>query len=554
MSASRMVIGLDLGRHAAKLVWVTRRGKNLSVTRTETLRLPPDATEARALLPRWLAGLGIGKTPCVLGVPGHQLFFQPMAWPADDPRTAAQAAAMEMARYAEMSPEPMTHGHGTAQAADGRRLLLAMARPVAIDALLQQAREWGLNVVEMVPTPIALARAFTHFGRTDGKPRALVNIGHAGVELSVAGDGGVLFARSFAVGAQAGTEALMRAHGLSFAQAENLKHSEGSLAPGDGALHQTLTPPAEMLGGELKACLAMFASLFPTEDGPALRVCVTGGGALLRGLPEWLGQRLQRPTLRGDEPLRRPLGEHACTHALAAGLALFGHDAQPSAFSLLPDQLRAELAFRRQKPFWIASAATAAAILAVSVLGGYIDVARKTERLNAQRRELQRLQDLVRTIEDTKARNARLLELARPVRERVVGNAHIRRLIATLAEAKHPDDWIAMLSDAESYFTLEPAPEGAAGDGRDYRRITRPARGPAQPPPTRLDRIVIEGYTPVADLKTVKALLNRLLELDFVAAADVLGDDQLATLRPQLVRFAPPNSRRFALDVRFQAP
>jgi hypothetical protein len=239
---------------------------------------------------------------------------------------------------------------------------------------------------------------------------------------------------------------------------------------------------------------------------------------------------------------------------VAAGLAFAGLGATPLSISVLPPAVRDELVFRRQKPYWIAAGVAAALILAVSLIGGYRDFHRKEERLNQQRSVLRQRQRLAAEIEGIKKKNEHIRRLSDPVRNLLEAGPFMRDLLTLLSESKSPDDWLTMISDAESYFAGGTETASASKPGmRDPRRKPKTVQGPTTNE-AGIYNVVIYGYTPTSNLSTVKEMIAKLNSAAFVESADLMSDDKLVDPIQSLRRPGRPTSQPFVIDVKVDIP
>ncbi len=543
------VIGLDIGTHAVKAAWVKLSSGRPVVVRTEALQFPLDGSGGKAMIAPWAEKVGLRKYPCVLGMPGQQTMFQPFLLPPGDPRTEDQAAAMEVVKFNEMASETMTYGLAPFMLNPGeRRILVAMARPSLIEALLATAEELHLDVIDIVPTPVAISTLFSVFGPGQQPPTVYVNMGRANTEVAVGSSAGLLFARTFASGGQLFTDTLATAQGTPRSRAEQRKLDEGSLDPAT-PLAVPLKKAADIWLSEAQSCLSVYRSLYQDRTAKLAKVVLTGGAARLPGLATLAAERFMLPVeiaavVTGEDAARRNT-----EFAAAIGLALCVGPNRFSPITLLPDRLRDEQKFRRQKPYWIAAVVAAGLILVVSVVGGYRDFSRKARHLNEQRNSLQRRQKLVAEIEQIKNANAQLQEMGAPVRRLLSGTTVMRDLITHVAVSKDKLDLVTMIGDADSYFGTHPlAPPPA--DGAQPRRPDSEKAEDKQTFPI-FERVLLEGYTRKSNLASVKELIAALQQAQFVASADLLSDDQL---------LAPPPPRSegrgipFVIDVKLKAP
>lgn len=565
MSGLDTIVGLDLGRHAVKAAWVQKRGKRAVIRRTEQLLLPADLRDTRDVIAQWVERTGLSGERCAVRLPGQHAIFQPFRIPAEDPRTPEQAAAMEVVKFNEMASESMVHGHSTFTVDEtDRRLLLAMARPSLLDQAIAAAQATGVEIVDVIPGPVAFFSALESLLQPRQAPVMAVNIGHSATEIAVGAMEGLMFARAFSGGGQMFTEALAKAEKLSSVQAENLKLREGSLAKEGGSTAATLRPVAELWVSEVQSCLSVYGNLFSEASARPSRVVLCGGGAALDGLPEFVAEHLQIETARVDALPDNPRLKDPARFTTAVGLGRAALGLAKSPISLLPSDLRDELTFRTQKPFWIAAGITAALILAVSLLGGYRDFYRRERHLRSDQESLRRRQSLVSRIESTSHGAEQLRKLAVPLREMIDAGPRMLELVTLIAEAKAEDDWIWMVTDGDSYFAGEQKPEP---DAKPYttslvhrRAYARPARTAKPAPetrsgqPVRFDTLIVEGFTSAENsLASVRDLISRLAAAEYVVGADHLEDDRVMHAeRPDMP--VPPNMQRFALRITLNTP
>jgi hypothetical protein len=558
------VLGLDIGRHTAKAVLVAPKGDRVEVLRAETLRLPPGGFDRKAILSRWVKEHDFGGIPCVIGLSGQQAMFQPMFLVPGDPRTIEQAASVEILKLRDIASETMTYGVAPFGGNQGeRRVLMAMARPALIAESMELVSDLGLEILDIVPAPIALFNALAP-AHASG-PTLFVHVGSSITEVAIGGPDGLMFARAFAVGGQPFTDALAKVRQLQVPHAENLKTTGAcSLDDADPAVNAAMKRTADLWLSEFQSCLAVFTSLFPKPADRPNRIVLSGGGALLTGFAGYVALKTGMDVTMD---LRLP-AEGKCQPpaiwAIAAGLACAGIGPRKCDISFLPKSIRDEQAFRREKPYWLAAGIAAALILVVSLIGGYYDFKRMEKHLNSQRASLERRRELVARIESVQAKGNLIREMAAPVDSLLHIGPTVRDVLSLVANAKHSNDWISLVCDGESYHSKSPSaallapPETGIADRR--RRLvpavadngTLTAIGTNKP--TRLEHIIIEGYTPKLDFSTVQTLIDRLAAAKLIASADLLSDDKLVEADPLDGQGSDRRIKRFAIDVKVSPP
>ena len=545
------ILGLDIGHHTVKAVVAERRGQSFTILRTELLPFIGSADEKVNMLKGWLIKTGLQSIPCVLGISGQSARFQPIILPPADQRSLGQAVAMEVSRFNELAQEdsvysftPLSNGLD-----GGRRLLLAMARSAVMDELMALPRLCGLHVVDIVPLPVALLNTVGASGSIDRAPCLCIDIGDAATEIAISSPAGLMFARSFAVGGRMFTESIARAAAdMTLAQAESVKITKGDIH-GNDVIAQALRQTAGIWITELQSCLAVYRSAFHAENEQPNLIILAGGGSELKHLAEFLSEKTGLEVSRVSAlPVDAPK-EHSARFVNAKGLAMAGLGLGTVSLSVLPRSIREELELRRKKPYWIAAGCTAACILAVSLAGGYRDFLRKEQQLRIQRESLQRCTALANELQNVNAANRQITTMLAPVGGLLWNGWAMEKMLAVVAKAKGPNDFITMVADADSYFS---PPASSAPTTTPRNRTPRPTAA-AGTNTTAFTRLIVEGYTTKGDFSTVKLFIAELGKAPFVESADLLSDDQLVGGSDE-ERPGGAKSKRFVIDVRVKPP
>lgn len=547
MPKTGKIVGLDIGLHSVKAVWAERRASGTVCTRTETTLLPQDGGDQSAVIGPWLQQVGLSGASCVIGVPGDQCMFQPLLMAPDDPRDPAQAAAMEVVQFNEMASETMSYSftHLTLNAVESR-LVLAMVRPTLLETLLTRAADLGVRTVDVVPFPVAIYNAMESTVDPHDEPYMAIHIGHMTTEVAVGNAGGFMFGRAFSSGGGMFTDAVAKARGVSTSQAEALKQDSagiGESESGDG-----LTAIADLWLTEVQSCLSVYRSVYPERTSAVQRIVLSGGAAALPGLARHIQDELGIATIVADALPGRADMDQPEAFLAAAGLAVSGLENPPVNLSLLPEQMRDEQSFRIQKPYWIAAAITAALILGVSLVGGFRDQKRKEAHLQVVSANLRKMQDLKRDIEVVRAHNKQLRNLAQPVADMLRAGPLMRDLITLVANRMDTDDWLDMVCDADSYFSptaFSDLSHVSGHRGRGHRPRTDKEKGADD----QFRHIIIQGYTRTPDLSTVKSLLLKLEDTEFVQTADLLGDDRVISSLVSTNTPRDPSAKVFVIEL-----
>ncbi len=560
MARKNQILGLDIGHHTAKAVSVAIKGNGIDVLRVETLRLPLGGLDRKAILARWIKEHDLVGTPCVISLPGQQAMFQPIFLVPGDPRTIEQVAAMEILKLRDIAAETMSYSVAPFGGTHGeRRVLMAMARPVLIEESMSWVRDLELEILDILPAPVALFNALAPGHAHAADPTLFAHIGSSTTEMAIGGSEGLMFARAFAVGGSPFTEALAKIKQWQIPQAESLKITGTNfLDDTDPVVNAPMRRAADLWLSEFQSCLTVFNSLFPKPSDRPKRIVFSGGGALLTGFSRYVALKTG---LEVTTDIRLPV-EGKCEPpgiwAIAVGLACAGAKPQRCEISFLPKSIRDEQMFRREKPFWIAAGVTAALILIVSLIGGYFDFKRMEKHLNSQRTSLEHRRALVSQIEDSQTKGRLVREMAIPVDNLLHIGPTVREVLSIVAEAKHPNDWITLVSDGESYHSKSPSaalftiPEN--NNSNHHRRLTAAVSESVPEKSSSLEHIIIEGFTPNLDFSSVQKLIDHLEAATLIDAADLLSDDKL--VQPETIDGKGPDRRlkRFVIDLKVRLP
>ncbi len=560
MARKNQILGLDIGRHTAKAVSVAAKGSSVEVLRVETLRLPPGGLDRKAILARWIKEHDLTGTRCVISLPGQQAMFQPLFLVPGDPRTIEQVAAMEILKLRDIASETMSYSVDSFGGSQGeRRVLMAMARPILIEESMSWIRDLGLEILDILPAPVALFNALAPAHAHAAEPTLFAHVGSSTTEIAIGGPEGLMFARAFAVGGTPFTEALAKVKQLQIPQAENLKATGACLFDdSDPAVNTAIKRVADLWLSEFQSCLTIFNSLFAKPADRPKRVVLSGGGALLAGFSRYVALKTG---LEVTTDIRLPAEgkcEPAAVWAIAIGLACAGAQPRKCEISFLPKAIRDEQMFRREKPFWIAAGVAASLILITSLIGGYYDFKRMEKHLNTQRASLERRRELVAQIESTQTHGNLIREMAAPVDNLLHVGPTVRKVLSLVAAAKHPNDWITLVCDGESYQSKSPSsalftPPELNGLNRPHR-LTAAVSESVTNKPSSLEHVIIEGFTPNLDFASVQKLIDSLETDELIATADLLSDDKL--VQPETVdgKGSDRRIKRFVIDLKVRTP
>ena len=503
----RTVIGLDIGRHSAKAVRMVRTGGGAAVTQSDWVRLPEVESERRRVLQSFIEQHGWSGCACVVPVRGEAAMVRALPVGGGGRRRLREVVGREVEQFTSLA-DGGTVSDAVEQPRFARRrsVLLAVGR---LDGILRAVETYdalGLRVVDVVPGAVAMFNGIRWLDGVGRRPFVCVDLGHDDTDVCIGRRRQLFAVRRFPIGA------------AGFGGDEGVQKQELWIA-------------------ELKACLDLYAAQFTHRKFTPRIVVLGGGGALTPELAERAEAALGLPVRPLNRSGRQVGVDEVERFVTAIGLGVSGLGVGRTAISLLPRAMRENLVLRWQKRYWVLSAsALAAAIIALSA-GRFMDL-RRTERMIARRAaELTDLHDSRERLMGLEALNGRLERQTAPFRRAARNGVVLRAMIDAVGTAKHPDDWITLIADARSYARTEDETKRDAPE-----ELSSP------------DQIIVEGYTPVQDLSTVRAMIDALQQHPEVAAADLLGDDRLRKDEERDARWSIAGGRLFAIEITLVSP
>ncbi len=313
----RRIIGLDLGHAAYKLAVVEPRDAQAVLVDLRWQDLPPqaDPNARRAALKKLLEGIPVSKSTGVVSIVDDPYgCLQQVTVPAMTGAELAEAIRWELQRYLAVPPEETVADYQLLEeieeAGSKRLKLLAAALPTAAirNQLAFLAAE-EIRPFRLVPPAAAVVAWWAHTGGASMEiPQAILSVGQKSSEFLVVQGKRLLFARKIPVAGgdvtHGMTGVLMTAQGqvgLSEAEAEQVKREAG--IPGTNApeavikgisgmqLLSLIRGSLERLAAEVERSLAFYGE--SVAGPPVSELILIGGGAHLKGLPEWLQERLR---------------------------------------------------------------------------------------------------------------------------------------------------------------------------------------------------------------------------------------------------------------------
>ena len=306
--AKRPMVGLDIGSSALKAVQLTPAGQSYRVAGLAIEPLPAgavtdgivtDSPAVSAAVQRLFERAGIRSASVAVALPGNAAIVKRITLPAMTGVELDEAIRWEAEQHVpfpmaevQWHYEPLESSGSAARTID---VLLVAARRETIGALAAVIEEAGHMPAVVDVAPLALQNAHEANGAIrPGSTLALLDIGAHTTTVAIVANGQPAFVRHVSVGGQAYTEALERACEMPFEAAEDLKKQPLRSDPRRAGIEAAQRATTDTLLSEIRKTLDFFRSTTGAERID--RLVVSGGGSLLDGLTDALGQRLNTPT------------------------------------------------------------------------------------------------------------------------------------------------------------------------------------------------------------------------------------------------------------------
>lgn len=387
-----MSYGIDIGTTALKVVGLRRTLGGWKMTAAARRRTGADGA---AGVPRMLhesLGGPNGKRAGVVGLSGRdlnlQVVHQPpgkaanyrvmMGFELEERRGEADDAYLDFCTLRE--PDAFYPQY---------LALIGVGKKAYVDERIQAASRASVDVRDAVPNSFALFEAYRNAYDVEGGTVLLIDVGSDNMDLAFVRGGRLVFARNVSSGARVFDAQVAAATGRPPEEAEAVKIAQANLGPGaadaeDDGIYGPVRSAAGQLTGFITSSINHAKVQLNDRELAVDKVYLSGGGARLKGLPEYLQGALKTPVEILD-PFRKldvsaieaqeggdAVRELPTDLAVAIGLAQLVNpppQAAASTLSILPDALRKRKSFSRGG-FWMVTAGVvaASALVALTVL------------------------------------------------------------------------------------------------------------------------------------------------------------------------------------------
>ncbi|MBO4511941.1 MAG: pilus assembly protein PilM [Victivallales bacterium] len=542
-------LGLDVGASSAKAVVLDSAGAicGSGVLDMRAEGILNDA-EMYGSVAEWLGNEKWKKCKIAAGLPQYMTTTLMRNYPEKLPVKAIRFQLQgEASQVAALSDEAMLQdccilGKTCLRS---NSVVISIAREQNVRERLGAMSVAGIEAEEIVPGGIAISNAFYHLHPelVDSKdPVLLLEFGHENSTAIVLAGGQPLFISSLLFSSEKINEIIKRR-----GAEHNMKMEERDMRSIDLAVensHSSVMEAIFLLENEIHSFVESWRAQETEElaQVPVGQVYVCGGLAQMKGLGDWLAERLEVPVqVLAPEVEGRPRPELT----LAYGLALQFTGKARLVVTLLPMDIRFHRLRERNWPLLLASIVVLALAFAVIDIHKYLQCVEQMAQIKMQKKELETCTKEISAILDLqRALKFREMSLAPLI---VAGNqhSHLCAIINAISGAKAEKDWFVYLADEASYQSNRnsggipqkrrpsKAPnlfsqENSALIGDIAGRDEFPLRYDAEQMSSTLSYIAA-GYTPQVPnepFKPVRDILRKLEETGIFVRSDILAESE----------------------------
>ena len=310
------LVGVDIGTSSIKLVQLSRSGNSYRLEAFGVEQLPensvsegvivePDAVSTA--LRQAVKRAGVSAKRCAMAVTGSAVITKMINLPADLSEDDIEAQIeVEAGHYIPYPREEVSLDFEvlgpSPRNADLLEILLAASKTEHVDMRREVAELAGLSVQVVDVESFAVSNAFdlvrSAAGIDESQTLAVLNIGSTSSSMIVLRGNRSIYNREHSFGGNQLIEECMRRYGMDVNQARFMQRGE---EPPAGFEDEVLEPFRQSIIQQISRVLQFYAS---SSDYMSINMLyLSGGGALIPGLAEALGDEIGISTELGD-PLK----------------------------------------------------------------------------------------------------------------------------------------------------------------------------------------------------------------------------------------------------------
>ncbi len=317
--------------------------------------------------------LGISNAKTRYAIAGHAVFTRFVKLPPIQQDNIDQLVTFEAQQHVPFPLDEVVWDYELIKGGSEQEAVIVAIKSEALDEINSSINDSGFETAEVDVAPMALYNAFRAEYGVPEEPVLLIDIGAKTSDLIYI-EGQRFFTRSIPIGGMSVTAAIAKEYGVSFAEAEKQKTTNGLVALGGGHTEQLEEAVAALAMvirnamSRLPAEIARTTNYYRSQHGGSApkRIMIAGGGANLPYTLEFFREKLKLP-IEYFNPVRhltlakdmQPEIVQAQGHTMGelVGLGLRGCGQSEIHIDLVPSVVEQARADERRKPILIAAVA-----------------------------------------------------------------------------------------------------------------------------------------------------------------------------------------------------
>ncbi|MBW1636389.1 MAG: type IV pilus assembly protein PilM [Deltaproteobacteria bacterium] len=305
ISKNDLVAGIDIGSHAVKVCQLKRSGNGYSIVALGSAVLPEGAVDDGSLNDPEIVGevisnlfrnLKLSNKKIGFSISGYSVIVKKVNLESMPDAKLEEHIMEEAEQYIPFDIEDVYLDFqdlktGT-EGGERTDVMLVAAKKEIVDDYLEMLEGLNLKPVIVDVDGFALENTYEYnYQKTQNV--GLIDIGASKMNINILSNGTSVVARDIIVGSRQLTEQIQNAFDLDFEEAEGLKL--GSLPAGDKQqeIAEIFTTTCTQWVLEIKKAIDLYHSNH--EDQPLTKLVLSGGGAKVNGLADFLARETELP-------------------------------------------------------------------------------------------------------------------------------------------------------------------------------------------------------------------------------------------------------------------
>ncbi len=304
------VVGLDIGTSSVKALELREAGRGYQLVSFAAKSIAPQAIvdgavmDANAIvdaITELFREAKIKTKNVAMGISGHSVIVKKISLPEMSADELEESIHWEAEQYIPFDIDDVNLDFqilesSTATEEGKMDVILVAVKKDKIDESVSLVVQTGLNPVVVDLEAFALQNAYEiNYEVEPGKNIALIDIGAGVMNINVIHESVSVFTRDISIGGNQYTESIQKELNISHEQAEAVKKGERIEGIDQAAVRGVIESVSDNLTMEIQRSFDFFRATASERD--IQKIILSGGTARIRGLDEYITQRLSVPVV-----------------------------------------------------------------------------------------------------------------------------------------------------------------------------------------------------------------------------------------------------------------